>query len=154
MVTATTAKYESGDKFVILSIIRTLIRPLLRTCCSFTVLKVQIVSTGCSDPPARGRDCARAPASIKVNGLERSLSRRGLNIVVYNFATGRYEGTRTFDTHGNRGATNLMIRYIDSIKPNRLVFVAAQDSYTAAMNARAYSALVSIFNPLPFTIEL
>ena len=109
------------------------------------VLKVQIVASGCSDPPAKGKDCARSPGSIRVNGIERSVNRRGLNIVVYNLANGLFEKTVNFDTHSNRAAVKQMVNFIDQIKTNRLVMVASKDAWTMSMNSRAYSALVSSF---------
>ena len=107
------------------------------------VFKLQIIATGCDDAPARG-NCVNAPASIKVNGIERSLSKRGLNFAVFDLGTGRFEGSVSFDTHGNSMAVKQMVAYIDKIKPNRLVLVASRDSYNARMNSRAYSALVSL----------
>ena len=106
------------------------------------MLKIQINSQGCNDPPKRG-NCGLNQGSIRINGRERSVNRRGLNVVVIDFKTGRFVATKNFDTHGNRGATNRFINFIDKIKPNSLVLVAAKDSYSLNMYNRAYSALVS-----------
>ena len=116
-----------------------------------TVLKVQIVATGCDDAPARG-NCRNAFASIKVNGLERSRSRRGLNVVVYNMGTGRYEGAASFDTFASGAAVKQLVSYIDRIKPNRLVMIASSDTYNRRMTSRAYSALVSTHREPSFIV--
>ena len=105
-------------------------------------MKVQITSQGCNDPPNAGKNCAANSGSIKVNGRERSINRRGLNVVVVEFATGKFVAAKNFDTHGSRRATYKFIAFVDKIKPNSLVFVAAKDSFTGSMFAKAYSALV------------
>ncbi len=108
------------------------------------MVKIQITSQGCDDPPSPKTNCAANSGSIKYNGKERSVNRRGLNVVVVDFNTGKFVSSKNFDTHGSRAATNRFIAFIDKIKPNSFVFVAAKDSYTLSMNSKAYSALVSI----------
>ena len=106
------------------------------------MLKIQIHSQGCDDPPKQHPKCGLNTASIKINGRERSTNRRGINIVVLDFKTGKFIAARNFDTHSKRRNTDQMVAFIDKIKPNSLVLVAGKDEFHKNMHNRGYSALV------------
>ena len=110
---------------------------------SVLVLKVQINSQGCNDPP-RQSNCGLVSGSIRVNGRERSTNRRGLNVVVIDYKTGRFVASRNFDTHSSRRNADQLVSFIDKIKAHSLILVAAKDEYSRSMHNRAYSALVSM----------
>ena len=111
---------------------------------SLAVFKILIMAQGCSDRPLNGKNCGKSSGSIRVNGIEKSHGKRGLNVVVYNLITGSFEGAMNFDTHGNKDAARLFTTFINGIEMNRLILVASADSYTRAMDAEAYAALVCI----------
>ncbi|XP_065051247.1 uncharacterized protein LOC135680930 isoform X2 [Rhopilema esculentum] len=112
------------------------------------VLKIQIKSQGCDDPP-KG-NCGHNSGSIKVNGRERSVNRRGLNVVVIDFKTGKFVASRNFDTLASRGNVDRFVSFVDKIKPNSLVLIAAKDEYTRSMYNRGYSAMYSVGGQEPF----
>ena len=107
------------------------------------MLKIQINSQGCNDPPKQ-KSCGFNAGSIKVNGRERSVNRRGMNIVVIDYRNGRFVASRNFDTHTSRRNADQMVAFIDRIKPHSLVLVAAKDEFYRNMHNRGYSALVRI----------
>ena len=96
---------------------------------------------GCNDPPAKGR-CVASVGSIKLNGKEVSLNRRGINIVCISYPRGKVIRRKSFDTHANRANSNLLLKLMQRIPDNTIVLVATRDEYAAGFTAQAEMALV------------
>ncbi|CAH3104487.1 unnamed protein product [Pocillopora meandrina] len=90
-------------------------------------LSISVESQGFVDKK-RGRTLyGRSRAYIRVNGRDYSLHRRGFNVVVINYKTGRIEARRSFDTHGSRKAARRFKSFIYRIRRGRIVLIAIQD---------------------------
>ena len=98
---------------------------------------------GCSDPPAKGR-CAASVGSIKVNGKELSINRRGINIVCIRYPKGKVIRRKSYDTYGSRVNSNKLFNLIQRIPDDTIVLVATRDSYNRGFTSKAQMALVSI----------
>ena len=113
----------------------------------FTALKVDLKGQGCNDPPTPGRNCPANQGSIKVNGIERSPNRRGLNFVAYSFPAGKYMKNFNVDSHGDADAGGKVQGWINGLPVNTIVFVASKDEPSGRFNGALLNALVSfIFN--------
>ena len=107
-----------------------------------TALKIDITAMGCNDPPAKGR-CGASVGSIKVNGKEVSLNKRGINIVCIRYPKGKIIRRKNYDTYGSRANSVLLLKLIRRIPSNTIVLVSTRDSYNAGFTSSAQTALVS-----------
>ncbi|KAJ7323452.1 hypothetical protein OS493_031652 [Desmophyllum pertusum] len=73
---------------------------------------IHVRSEGCNDPGKRPNTCGIA--SIKVDGIDRSLHGRGHNVVIVDARTGAVLEAKAFDTHGDGNAGNSLRSYLDS----------------------------------------
>ena len=96
---------------------------------------------GCNDPPAKGR-CGASVGSIKLNGKEVSLNRRGINIVCICYPRGKVIRRKNYDTYANRANSNLLLKLMQGIPDNTIVLVATRDDYSTRFAAQAQLALV------------
>ena len=105
---------------------------------------------GCSDPPANGK-CAAAVASIKINGVEKSAAKPGLNVVVYSYPDGGFYAARDYNTGKNAQASASLAKFINGLSKDRyfIVLVASQGNFVKYLKEDALLALV---NP-PFHIQ-
>ena len=98
---------------------------------------------GCNDPPAKGR-CGDSVGSIKVNGKELSANKRGINVVVIRYPSGKViRRKKNFDTFGDPGASGRLANLIRRLPSNSIIAIATMDSYDSKLNNDAISVLVS-----------
>jgi hypothetical protein len=91
---------------------------------------IMVRSEGCNDPDRTG--CGQA--SIWVNGVQEASRGRGHNIVVVDPATKDVVDRQSFDTHGNSGADEEMLTFLNNIATGHLTIIACQDEYTNAFD--------------------
>ena len=95
---------------------------------SFVALKIDINAMGCNDPPAKGR-CAASVGSIKINGKERSVNRRGLNIVCIRYPKGKIIRRKNIDTFASAANSVKLMRFMQRLPLNTIVLISSRDSY-------------------------
>ncbi|PFX31519.1 hypothetical protein AWC38_SpisGene3581 [Stylophora pistillata] len=101
----------------------------------------------------RGRTLyGRSRAYIRVNGKDYSRHRRGFNVVVLNYKSGRIEARRSFDTHGSRYAAKKFKQFISRIRRGRIVLLAIQDE--AYRFGRYYKYVLKRLHINPRSIRL
>ena len=99
---------------------------------------------GCNDPPARGR-CGASIGSIKINGVEKSINRRGLNLVALTYPQGKYFSRAHFDVYGDGGASARLLKWVQGLPGNKIVVIASRDAIDSGnFKAEAYTALVRV----------
>ena len=98
-------------------------------------------AVGCNDPPARGR-CSNTDGSIKVNNVEKSLNKRGFNLVVLNYPKGNFLTRASFDTAGDASASAKMLKWVKGLPNNKIVLVSTKDDHNARIKREALIAMV------------
>ena len=105
-------------------------------------VEIYIESQSATDP---GRDGLLGIGKIFVNGVDRSLHRRGHNIVVIDKITGQFESAAAFDTYGGGSqASSDLKHFIDNIQDNKIVAVSVQDEGRKNLFGDAIAALESL----------
>lgn len=84
---------------------------------------------GCDDSGQHIVDynCSLTTASIKINGHERSLNGRGINVVVVNRINGHVLHQRFFDTAASPAEANKMASLLRMIPLNSIILGAVKD---------------------------
>jgi len=82
-------------------------------------------------------------ASIVVNGKERSLNLRGLNIVRLDPQGNLVEST-VYDTYEDADASNSLIRYLDGVPTGEILIIAIRDEASDRLTAKVRAALEAL----------
>jgi len=111
---------------------------------------VHVRSEGCEDPGKAPNTCGIA--YINVDGTERSLRRRGHNVVIVDAGTGSVLDVKSFDTHGDNNAGNGLRDYLNGVRGNKIVLIAVQDEGTKFLSP-AVDAIKGVGGVDPVMIE-
>lgn len=79
-------------------------------------------------------------ASIVVNGQERALNLRGINVVRLN-SQGQFVESSAFDTFASAEAADGLVRYIATLSEGEIVILAVKDEASNKLHAQARAAL-------------
>jgi len=82
-------------------------------------------------------------ASILVNGEEKSLNLRGINIVRLD-EQGDYIESTVYDTYESQDAADSLARYLENLSNGEIVIFAIRDEASGSLNSRARSALEAL----------
>lgn len=82
-------------------------------------------------------------AQIRVNGKERSLNLRGLNIVRLNEQGNHVEST-VYDTWESSDAADSLVRYLDRLSRGEILIVAVKDEASGHLSPAARAALAAL----------
>ena len=82
-------------------------------------------------------------ASILVNGKEKSLNLRGLNIVRLD-AQGSFVASTVYDTYESSDASNSLVRYLESIPAGEILIIAIRDEASDRLTAKIRAALEAL----------
>ncbi len=116
-------------------------------------MKVDLKAIGCNDPPARGR-CGNTDGSIKILGVEKSLNKRGFNLVALNYPKGNFYSRANFDTCGDPKASAAMLKWVKALPNNKIVVVSTKDDHNINIKNEAIQAMVSLRPSLNVTFLL
>ena len=111
------------------------------------LLRITIKSVGCFDPPYKGEKCDETVGSVIVNGVEMSLNKAGFNFVIIDFKTGKPEHQESFDTHGEAGASDKMVAFMDELKPWKIIAISVRKDAKNYLPDSALEAFVRNFLP-------
>ncbi len=104
-------------------------------CCDFGYpLIVELESAGLNDGNV---------ARIVVNGKDRSLNLRGLNIVRLD-AQGEYVESTAYDTYGATDAADSMVRYLERLTSGEILIISIKDEASAQLTSKARAALEAL----------
>lgn len=114
---------------------------ILRARLTYSV-DIVIESEAYDDP---GKGTVPGVSAIYVNGVDRSLHRRGHNLVTIDEVTGQFDSVAAFDTHGGGNKANIDLKkYIDGLDNGKIVIVAVQDEGYNQLGVVGIKALQSI----------
>lgn len=105
---------------------------------------ISVESQGCNDP-GKSDNCMKCRSTIFVDGVDRSLHRRGHNFVVVDERTGNFESAISFDTHYGKSQVNSdMKKFIDQLSVGKIVVAAVQDEGTGSLYDEGIKGLESL----------
>ena len=93
---------------------------------SSDVLEVDIISESCDDIVSLS--CLVAKGHVTVNGYQYSLSKRGINTVVFDYRSGVFETTKAYDIFASSTIQNQLATYLNGLPPGKILFMAIQDA--------------------------
>ncbi len=105
---------------------------------------MDLEAIGCNDPIVKGKGCGFTRGSIKIFGVEKSLNRRGFNLVALNHPQGTFHSRASFDTCGDPKASAAMLKWVEALPTNKIVLVSTRDAHAHRMKEEAIQALVSL----------
>eukprot|EP00794_Sanderia_malayensis_P007556 gene7556-8393_t len=118
--------------------------------CKNKALHVKIQSEGCDDP-RRTQGCGYT--TIKVDGVDRSLHRRGYNFVILDAKTGAFQTAVSFDTHTRHGPSQ-MYNYVQNLPDNsKIVLIGIQDEASRYMSYLVQASLLKLHGTPPFQTQ-
>ena len=89
------------------------------------VLRVKLVSESCDDVPV-GAACDQARGFVIVNGFQYSLNTRGINVVLFDYRSGLYEHSSTFDVLLNPIRMADLTKFLNNLSPGKILFMASK----------------------------
>eukprot|EP00795_Rhopilema_esculentum_P002307 gene2307-17933_t len=98
----------------------------------YDILKVKILSESCSD--ISSTDCQLSRGHLQVNGHQYSLSRRGINLVLFDYRSGIYEKRESYDIFEVPSTRTDLTAVLNSLPPGKILFMAACDAVVIDSN--------------------
>lgn len=87
-------------------------------------IRVKLVSESCDD--AETKECPSAKAHITINGFQYSLSRQGVNTVLFDYYSGMYENRSAFNVYGFATERKRLVAYVNGLPSGKILFIAVQ----------------------------
>ena len=86
---------------------------------------MKLVSESCDDIPL-GTPCDQARGFITVNGFQYSLNTRGINVVLFDYRSGLYEHSSTYDVLLNPIRMADLTKFLNNLSPGKILFMASK----------------------------
>ena len=93
--------------------------------CSIDTLTVKIISKTCDDMMG---NCSNTSGHITINGQQRSRNSRGLNIVLFDYRSGLYEGRIAYDVYGNSSARTDLANFLNALPSRKILLMAVKEA--------------------------
>ena len=103
---------------------------------------IEIVSSGCDDPPANGEDCSKAIGTISIDGEQVSNDEIGFNIVVLEYPSFKLRKVKTFDTNMDIAKSQKLASFLMSLQETSIVLVAVKGDIAGAVGQDVWDTLV------------
>lgn len=119
--------------------------------CPFSDIKIIVKSFGCDDagPPEQPiKSCDDSPSSVTINGIEHSLMKYGMNIVVLSRELGHVYAKRNFDFSNDENAVKRFGSFIDSMPTNAIVIGSVKGDASRNFNENGLAILASTFHAI------
>jgi hypothetical protein len=80
---------------------------------------------------------------IMINGIERSLNKRGINIALLS-SEGRYLNSLHFDTYRSAAASDSLVHCLKSLRPGQLIVFSVKDEASHALSDEARATVAAL----------
>ena len=108
-----------------------------------SVHTIEIISSGCDDPPSNGNACEKSIGRISVDGDSLSPDKLGFNIVVLDYPSFAMKFTKSFATNMETSESHRMARFLLNLQGSNIILVASKGDGAGALLQEGWDALVS-----------
>eukprot|EP00795_Rhopilema_esculentum_P012838 gene12838-3582_t len=109
---------------------------------------VEIMSSGCDDPPANREDCSKALGTIVVDGSLVSEDKFGFNIVVMDYPAFKVKMVKSYDTNMDSAKSQKLSSFLMGLKGTNIILVATKGDVAGAVEQEVWDTL-TLFGARP-----